>query len=72
MFGSIAKKIFGSKNSREIKRMAKVVKRIGTLEEEIAKLDDSALQAKTDEFKARIAKGETLDQILPDAFAGRS
>lgn len=49
--------------------MAKVVKRIGTLEEEIAKLDDSALQAKTDEFKARIAKGETLDQILPDAFA---
>jgi preprotein translocase subunit SecA len=69
MFGSLAKKLFGSKNSREIKRMTKVVKRITPLEEDVGKLDDAALKAKTAEFKARLAGGETLDQLLPEAFA---
>ncbi|ARU58683.1 preprotein translocase subunit SecA [Oleiphilus messinensis] len=69
MFSSLVKKVFGSKNARELKRMSKVVAKINAMEEEISALDDAALKAKTLEFKARLEKGETLDQILPDAFA---
>ncbi|MDG9670705.1 preprotein translocase subunit SecA [Hahella sp. CR1] len=69
MFSSIARKIFGSKNAREIKRMGKVVKRINELEESISALDEAALKAKTQEFRSRLEKGETLDQVLPEAFA---
>ncbi len=69
MFANIAKKIFGSKNSRELKRMGKIVKQINALEDSIAALDEQALRGKTAEFKERLAKGETLDAILPEAFA---
>lgn len=69
MFANIAKKIFGSKNSRELKRMGKIVKQVNALEESIAALDEQALRGKTAEFKERLAKGETLEALLPEAFA---
>jgi len=62
-------KVFGSKNDREIKRMRKMVKRINSLEEELLALSDDDLKAKTDQFKQRYSDGETLDQLLPEAFA---
>ncbi|HET8705725.1 MAG TPA: preprotein translocase subunit SecA [Pseudomonadales bacterium] len=69
MIVSIFKKIFGTKNERELKRMQKIVTKVNALEEGIQKLSDDELKAKTAEFKARIEKGETLDQLLPEAFA---
>ena len=69
MFASVAKKLFGSKNTREVKRLNKTVKIINGLEETISSLDESAIKAKTAEFKERLGKGETLDQLLPEAFA---
>ena len=63
------KKLFGTKNTREIKRMQRVVGRINALEASMQALDDSALAAKTDEFKRRHADGEGLDALLPEAFA---
>lgn len=62
-------KVFGSKNDREIKRMRKTVKRINALDDEFSALSDEALKAKTGEFKQRYSEGETLDQLLPEAFA---
>ncbi|WGL17933.1 preprotein translocase subunit SecA [Microbulbifer bruguierae] len=69
MIGKLIKTVFGSKNDRELKRMHKVVAKINALEEEYKALDDAALKAKTEEFKQRLAQGETLEQILPEAFA---
>lgn len=69
MLGKITKWIFGSKNDRELKRMKKIVVRINALEDDIHALSDDALQAKTTEFKQRYQEGETLDQLLPEAFA---
>src|SRR5690554_1497662 len=69
MFTKLATKMFGSKNAREIKRMRKVVERINSLEDSLAGLSDEQLQARTPEFRTRLEKGETLDQILPEAFA---
>ncbi|QIK38370.1 preprotein translocase subunit SecA [Caldichromatium japonicum] len=63
------KKIFGSRNERLIKSLMKTVARINALEPEISKLSDQALAAKTEEFRARLAAGATLDDILPEAFA---
>lgn len=63
------KSIFGSKNERELKRMGKVVVRINALEPDMQKLSDEQLKAKTIEFRARYEKGETLEQLLPEAFA---
>jgi preprotein translocase subunit SecA len=62
-------RIFGSRNQRLVRQYAKTVKRINALEDEIKPLDDSALQAKTEEFKRRYSDGETLEQLLPEAFA---
>lgn len=62
-------KLFGSKNDREIKRMRKVVKSINSLEEECSVLSDEALKDKTNQFRQRYSDGETLDQLLPEAFA---
>ncbi|NOT95929.1 MAG: preprotein translocase subunit SecA, partial [Nitrospira sp.] len=61
--------IFGSKNDREIKALRPTVERINSLEAGLTPLSDQALADKTPEFKARIAAGETLDDILPEAFA---
>jgi len=69
MLGLVLKKVFGSKNDRELKRMGKIVARINGFEESIAALSDDALRAKTQEFKQRLQQGETLDDILPEAFA---
>ena len=69
MFAPLLKKIFGSKNEREVKRMLKTVQVVNALEEQVVALSDEQLRAKTAEFKARIAKGETLDQLMPEAFA---
>ena len=69
MLISTVKKIFGTRNDRELKRMGKVVARITALEEAMQGLDDDALRAKTDEFRLRLSAGETLAQLLPEAFA---
>ncbi len=69
MLISTVKKIFGTRNDRELKRMRKVVARISALEEAMQALDDNALRAKTDEFRSRLREGEQLDQLLPEAFA---
>jgi preprotein translocase subunit SecA len=62
-------KIFGSKNQREIKKLSKTVDRINALETEIQALSDDQLKAKTLEFRERHDKGESLEQLLPEAFA---
>jgi preprotein translocase subunit SecA len=61
--------IFGSKNDREIKALMPIVQRINALEPELTPLSDHALADKTQAFKKRLAAGETLDDILPEAFA---
>lgn len=63
------KKMFGTRNDRELKRMGKVVSRINGFEDAIQALDDHALRDKTAEFRSRLLDGETLDQLLPEAFA---
>lgn len=69
MLGNIVKKVFGSKNDRELKRMGKTVQKINAFEEELSALSNDELRAKTDEFKQRLEQGETLDNLLPEAFA---
>ena len=69
MLGNVVKKIFGSSNDRIVKRLAKEAEAINELEPALEALDDTALQAKTDEFRSRLENGETLEQILPEAFA---
>ncbi len=69
MFKSIVEKFFGTYSAREIKRLEPIVEKINDLEEEIKALSDADLRAKTAEFKSRLANGETLDDILPEAFA---
>ncbi|MFO1373316.1 MAG: preprotein translocase subunit SecA [Agitococcus sp.] len=69
MFARLISGIFGTKNERELKRMQKMVDAINALEPSIQALDDAALSAKTQEFRDRYTKGETLDQLLPEAFA---
>ena len=69
MLDSILKSIFGSRNERLLKQYRKTVEKINALEPATEKLTDAELRAKTDEFKERHQKGETLDQLLPEAFA---
>ncbi|SMX33812.1 preprotein translocase subunit SecA [Maliponia aquimaris] len=69
MLGKIARKVFGSPNDRKIKAVRPLVEKINALEPEFAKLDDDGLIAKSKEFKERIEKGESLEAILPEAFA---
>ena len=63
------KKIFGTKNDRELKRMGKVVLKINAFEPSLLLLDDAGLKAKTAEFKQRLEQGDSLDDLLPEAFA---
>lgn len=65
----IVRKIFGTKNDREVKRYRGVVDRINSLEPKFAALSDEALAQMTQEFKGRLQKGETLEALLPEAFA---
>jgi preprotein translocase subunit SecA len=69
MISKTLKTVFGTRNSRELKRMGKVVKQINALTDDIKALDDAQLAGKTAEFKQRLADGESLDKILPEAFA---
>jgi preprotein translocase subunit SecA len=69
MIGSTLTKLFGSKNERVLKQIQPLVEKINSLEADIQKLDDAALAAKTVAYKERIAKGEFLDDLLPEAFA---
>ncbi len=69
MIGSVLKKIVGSKNDRELKRLQQAVEHINSLEAGIKQLSDAELQAKTVEFRDRLQKDETLDDLLGEAFA---
>ena len=69
MIGSLIKKIVGSKNERELKRIHPLVERINQLEPEISPLSDDQLRGKTAEFKERVGRGEPIEEILPEAFA---
>ncbi len=69
MIGKILTKVFGSSNDRYLKSLKPLVVRINALEPEVQGLDDAALAAKTIAFKERLAQGEALDSLLPEAFA---
>ncbi|UCV14592.1 preprotein translocase subunit SecA [Quatrionicoccus australiensis] len=69
MISGLLKKIFGSRNDRLIKQYSQTVRRINALEPSLEALSDEQLRAKTDEFRQRYANGETLDDLLPEAFA---
>ena len=69
MISGLLKKLFGSRNERLVKQYSLVVTRINALESGMQALSDEALRAKTDEFRKRLAEGETLDDLLPEAFA---
>ncbi len=69
MIGVLIKKIVGSKNERELKRLRPIVDKICSLEPSVSILSDAKLKEKTEEFKRRLTSGETLDDLLPEAFA---
>ena len=69
MINSLLTRVFGSRNERQLRQLNRIVTKVNALEPEIQALSDEQLQAKTPEFKQRIADGETLDKILPEAFA---
>ena len=69
MFDSFIQHLLGNNTDRELKKMWPIVRHINDLEPQMTALSDSSLQAKTFEFKERLQKGETLDDILPEAFA---
>src|SRR5690606_2268936 len=61
--------VFGSRNERLLKQLQRIVAKINALEPQMQALSDAQLQARTPEFRERIAKGESLDKVLPEAFA---
>jgi len=69
MLQAFLTKLFGSRNDRQVKQMMRTVAAINALEPQLQALDDDALKARTAEFRERLAKGQTLDQLLPEAFA---
>ena len=69
MVGTLLKKVFGTKNERELKKLWPIVEQINSLEEQITHLSDDQLREKTQEFKRRLEAGETLDDILQEVFA---
>jgi preprotein translocase subunit SecA len=69
MFNRLLTSVFGSRNERLLRQLNGIVKKINALEPQMQALSDDALKAKTPEFQQRIAKGESLDKILPEAFA---
>lgn len=69
MLSTLIKKTIGTKNERELKRMRRLVDKVNALEAQMEALDDNALAQKTQEFKQRHQNGESLDALLPEAFA---
>jgi preprotein translocase subunit SecA len=67
--GNLIEKLFGNYSTKELKRIKPTMEKVLSFEEEYKKLSDQELRAKTDEFKKRLADGQTLDQLLPEAFA---
>src|SRR5918992_2446972 len=68
-FGRVLSRIFGSRNERLLKQMSKTIRHINALEPQCVALSDTALAAKTAEFRSRLQQGETLDALLPEVFA---
>ena len=68
-FGTLATKVFGSANDRKLKKYTNAVAAINALEPEVSALSDEQLRGRTHEFRERLAKGESLDDLLPEAFA---
>ena len=66
---SLMEKIFGDLNEKEVKKVSRIADKVMAYDEEMQKLTDQQLRDKTAEFRERIASGETLDQLLPEAFA---
>src|SRR5688500_1144962 len=69
MFAAVAKSIFGSSNDRYVRSLGKYVDAVNALEGEISALSDDQLHAQTERFRERLANGEKLDSLLPEAFA---
>ncbi|WP_045770621.1 preprotein translocase subunit SecA [Xanthomonas albilineans] len=69
MINSLLTRVFGSRNERQLRQLQRIVAKINALEPEMEQLSDAQLQAKTPELRGRIASGETLDKVLPEAFA---
>jgi len=69
MATNLFRRMFGSRNERYLKQINKIVQKINTLDEDVARLSDEALKARTDEFRKRYQDGESLDAMLPEAFA---
>lgn len=69
MLVKLLTKVFGSRNARTLRRMRKVVEQINRMEPDMEKLSDDELKAKTNEFRARLEKGESLESLIPEAFA---
>jgi preprotein translocase subunit SecA len=69
MLGAIARKLFGSKNERDLKKLEPLVRAVNELEPNFRDISDEAIKLKTEEFKDRISNGETVDDLLPEAFA---
>ena len=69
MINSLLTRVFGSRNERQLRQLNRIVAKINALEPEIQKLSDDQLKAKTPEFRERVAAGEALDKVLPEAFA---
>ncbi|MBW8185759.1 preprotein translocase subunit SecA [Shewanella nanhaiensis] len=69
MFGKLLTKLFGSRNDRTLKSLGKIVTKINALEDDYEKLTDDELKSKTSDFRNRLESGETLDDVMPEAFA---
>ena len=69
MVNLLLKKIFGTKTERELKRIQPLVEQINAIEHSLSGLSEDELRSKTDEFRSRISSGDTLDEVLPEAFA---
>src|SRR3990172_12977301 len=69
MVTALLKKVFGSRNDRLLKQYQRIVREINSFERQVERFSDAELRGKTEEFKARYKQGETLDELLPEAFA---
>ena len=65
----LLEKVFGDLNEKEVKKVSKIADKVMAYDEAMQQLSDGELRAKTEEFRQRLAEGETLDDILPEAFA---
>src|SRR4026208_1975818 len=69
MLGTLLAKVIGTQNDRELKRLRPLVEQVNALEPSVKALTDEQLRAKTPEFRERLARGETLNDLMPEAFA---